>query len=174
MAARKKLLRWLAYAGIFILLAVLQTTPGFLPTIWGSVPVFMLPAVIAVGMQEGETAGAVCGIIGGLVWDAHCTSVFGYNALFLMLLGITAGLLVQFLFRKSVVTSLIFCVCGVVLYELCGWFFFDYMTGRQDFVFCLVHIVLPVAAYTLLFAAPLYYGAVLLGRKLSLSDQSNG
>ena len=55
----------LIYCFGLIFCYVLQTTPGFLQ-IFGVKPFLVIPAVIAIAMQEGEFTGALYGALGGI------------------------------------------------------------------------------------------------------------
>lgn len=167
------LLKWLAYAACTLLLAVLQSQLGFYPHYPGAVPLLPLCFVVSVGMAEGDTAGGVYGALSGLLWDCGTGRVFGFNALFLMVYGVAAGLLARLLFRRTGVTALLFTFAAALLHELLTWFFFLYMTGSGDFVYAMLHIALPAVLATLVFALPVFYGVRALSARLSGSDSGD-
>jgi rod shape-determining protein MreD len=152
----KNLLKWTAYTLVVLLAAILQGTPNLF-IIAGVMPLLIIPCVIAISMFEGETPGAVFGILGGLIWDIESGRAFGYNALFLMIMCIAAALLIQNLFRNTIASAFIFCICAVALHEFITWFFFIYLTGDERFVFAFLRIILPTAAYTVIFVLPIYF-----------------
>jgi rod shape-determining protein MreD len=123
--------------------------------------------VVAIAMFEGETAGALYGVLGGLLWDCASGTAFGFNALFLMFIGITVGLLVNYLFRNTLFSVFLFTAVFSVIIELITWFFFYYMVRDTNIIFVFLMIILPAVLYTLLFTAPLYYGVKQIKKKLT-------
>ena len=157
-------IKWTVYTVAVFLLSVLQADPFFLPKIWRMGPILLVPAVVCIAMFEGETAGAVYGVIAGLLWDAQCGRLFGFNAFFLLVFGMFAGLLVKYLFRNTVVSVLLLTLSLTLLLEFVTWFFFDNLFGDYDIAYAFLKVMLPTSLYTLIFAFPFYFGA----KKLSL------
>ena len=158
--------KWAVYAACFILVAVLQFVRSF-PQIFHVTPLFLIPAVITVAMFEGEMAGAVYGVFAGLLWDASAGRIFGFNGFFLMIVGLSAGLLVTYVFRNTMVSSVLLTGGFTLLLEILTWFFFYYITGLGRFAFFFPQVILPTVLYTLPFAIPLFYGARQVNRKLT-------
>ena len=148
-----------------ILISVLQGTPNALPVIVGVVPLIVIPCVVSIAMFEGETAGAAFGILGGLLWDIENGKPFGFNALFLMITCILISLLIQNLFRNTIVSAIIFCIVATFFQEFATWFFFVYLNGNENFLYAFFFIILPAIIYTLIFILPFYYLTKLLNNK---------
>ena len=169
---RYNVMKWAVYAFSILLLAVFQMQAAFYPRIMDMTPLFLIPAVIAVAMFEGETAGGIFGVVAGLLWDSGTGRVFGFNALFLMCTGIAIGLFVKFLLKSTPLSSLLFTAAFTVTHEFITWFFFYYMTGKRDIVYAFFHIMLPTAGLTLVFALPLYFLVRLINRRLTSQDSN--
>lgn len=163
----RKWLKWAVYAVGVMLIAVIQGDPHMLPHVLGLAPLLMIPCVTAISMIEGEKAGVAYAVLGGLFWDIGSGGIFGFNAFFLLFAGFGAALLVQFLFRNTVVSSLIFCAGFTFIHECITWFFFVYLRGTVNFGSAFVQVILPTVVYTLVFAAPLYYLVRFASRKLT-------
>lgn len=129
-----------------------------LPKIYDISPLLLIPAVVCIAMFEGETVGAVFGIIAGLLWDSQSGRVFGFNCFFLMIFGIVVGLLIQNLFRNTVVSALLFTLLTTIILELITWYFFYSIYGDNQIVFALLQVILPTAIYTLVLSIPIYIG----------------
>lgn len=155
---RIRIFKWLLYSAVFILVSVLQFTPHMVPRIAGAGALLLVPTVVCTAMFEGETAGAAFGAFAGLLWDTQGGRVFGFDALFLILFGLCAGLLAQYLLRNTVISALILTFSTLTLYEIITWLFFRSLFGDNHFVFSLVKIILPDSLYTLVFTFPFYYG----------------
>ena len=168
--SRFNVLKWAAYALCILLLAVFQLQAASYQRFMDVTPLLLIPAVASIAMLEGETAGGIFGIIAGLFWDSGTGRAFGFNALFLMCIGIAVGLFVKFLLRNTKLSVLLFTVIFTVSHELVTWFFFYYMTGIHDFGYALLRIIVPTTGLTLIFALPLYLGIRVINRKLTSQD----
>lgn len=167
---RLNILKWSVYTLCILLLTVFQMQAAFYPSYMGMTPLFVIPAVISIAMFEGETAGGIYGILAGLVWDCGTGRAFGFNALFLMCIGITIGLLIKFVFRNTVLSIFLFTLIFTVIHEFVTWFFFYYMIDNHDILFAIYHIIIPTTVLTLIFALPLYLGARVINRRLTVYD----
>ena len=75
---KKNSVKWLLYIFSLFLAFILQTTVGFFQ-VFGVKPIFILPVMVYISMFEGELAGAVIGIVGGLFWDTAADKLLGFN-----------------------------------------------------------------------------------------------
>ena len=66
--SRSQLLKWVCYALLALLCAVLQTTPGLFQ-LDAAKPLYLLPLALAVAVFEDAFSGAVFGAVLGLLWD---------------------------------------------------------------------------------------------------------
>ena len=173
MIRRVNVLKWAAYTLCTILLSVFQMQEGFYPKIMDSTPLFAIPLVVSIALLEGETAGGIFGILAGIVWDCGTGRIFGFNALFLMIIGIGIGLFIKFLFHNSGLTVMLFTFIFTVFHEFITWFFFDYMTSIRDLSFAFFHIILPTAILTVIFALPIYFCVRVINHKLTFSEKSD-
>lgn len=149
--------KWVIYTAGFLLVSVFEFTPHMIPPIDHAAPLLLIPLLICTSMFEGETAGAMFGVLAGLIWDTQGGKVFGFDALFLLIFGLCAGLLVEYLFRNTIVSALIFTLSFTFLLEVLTWFFFRSLFGINNFVYSLLHVILPTSLYTLVFTVPFYY-----------------
>jgi rod shape-determining protein MreD len=163
-------LKWAVYTLIFILLSVFQLQVAFYPKFMDVTPLFLIPAVIVTAMFEGDTAGGIFGIVAGLIWDSGTGRVFGFNALFLMVIGICIGLFVKFLFKNTLLNAFLFTIVFTFTHELATWFFFYYMTSNHDIIYALLHVILPTEFLTIIFVLPLFYGIRALNRRMTPKD----
>lgn len=84
--------RGLAYGGIFIAAALVQSAWLVRLEIWGAVLDPLLPLVVAIGIFRGSEAGAVSGIAAGLLQDLLGGTTLGLYGLSKMVIGFAAGL----------------------------------------------------------------------------------
>ncbi len=107
---------------VFVLLIlavhILQNTRGLFPEIFGVKANPLIPLVICIGMFEREIAGAVLGMLAGILWDSVSPMGDGYNALLLMLAGAAAGLLIDYLMRNNLMTALLLSGFACLIYSV--------------------------------------------------------
>ena len=85
--SRGQIVKWICYALLGLLCAVLQTTPGLFQ-FGAAKPLWLLPLALAVAVFEGEFAGAVFGAVCGLMWDWLAGRTVGMLALELLVLSL--------------------------------------------------------------------------------------
>lgn len=168
--SRFNILKWAAYAFCILMLAVFQMQAPAYPRILDVTPLFLVPAVAAIAMLEGETAGGIYGIAAGLFWDSGTGRVFGFNAFFLMCIGIAIGLFVKFLFRNTIFSAFLSTAIFTLTHEFVTWFFFYYMAGNHDINFAFLRVILPTVGMTVIFALPVYLLMRMINRRLTSQD----
>lgn len=154
---KRKIIKWTLYIAVFYLIAVFQFTPAMLPRVVQMGPLPLVPAVICAAMCEGGPAGVGLGVLAGLMWDSQGGPLFGFDALFLMMFGLFAGLLAEYIFRNSILTALLFSLASLFTLEFLTWFFFFYLFGDKEIGFAFFKIILPTVLNSLVYTVPLYF-----------------
>ena len=162
--AQKRVIVWLVYALSTLLLLVVQTAPRFFPAIGGARPMPLLTFVICVAVLGGARTGVTVGVIAGVLWGVFSSRLFGFDALLLMLLGLAAGLLVEWLLRANFYTALLLCAGGILLYVLFDWLFFYVIFQRAQPFAILFKVLLPSGLYTVLLTPIVYAFSLLIAR----------
>lgn len=146
--SRGQIVKWICYALLGLLCAVLQTTPGLFQ-FGAAKPLWLLPLALAVAVFEGEFAGAVFGAVCGLMWDWLAGRTVGMLALELLLLCFALSVLVQVYLQGSTWNfALIGTGTALVVLSL-DWLFFYYMPGYSWALSRWLTFVLPSAMMTL-------------------------
>lgn len=146
--SRGQIVKWICYALLGLLCAVLQTTPGLFQ-FGAAKPLWLLPLALAVAVFEGEFAGAVFGAVCGLMWDWLAGRTVGMLALELLLLCFALSVLVQVYLQGSTWNfALISTGTALVVLSL-DWLFFYYMPGYSWALSRWLTFVLPSAMMTL-------------------------
>ena len=146
--SRGQIVKWICYALLGLLCAVLQTTPGLFQ-FGAAKPLWLLPLALAVAVFEGEFAGAVFGAVCGLMWDWLAGRTVGMLALELLLLCFALSVLVQVYLQGSTWNfALISTGTALVVLSL-DWLFFYYMPGYSWALSRWLTFVLPSAVMTL-------------------------
>ena len=132
--SRSQILKWCCYVlGLFVC-AALQTTPGLFQ-LGQAKPLLLLPLCLAVSVCEGEFAGALFGMVCGLLWD--------YTA------GRTVGVLVQLYLQSAPGNFAVISAAAALLVLSCDWLFFYRMPGYSGSAQRYLWFVLPSAALTI-------------------------
>ncbi len=147
--------KWTLYTLLLLLCAVLQTMPGLLQV--GNVkPIYILPLCIAIAVQEGEFAGSIFGMIGGLLWDYTAGVIVGVFAVLLLIICFCASLLVQLYLRGSTLNFFLLCLGSNLLVLSTNFMFFYYMQGYENPWYRYGTVVVPMAFYGAVIALPLF------------------
>lgn len=146
--SRSQVLKWSCYALALFVCAALQTTPGLLQ-IGQAKPLFLLPLCLAVAVFEGEFAGALFGMVGGLLWDYTAGRTIGMLALELLLLCFAVAVLVQLYLQSAPGNFAVISIVAALLLLSVDWLFFYFMPGYNNAVLRYLVFVLPSAALTI-------------------------
>lgn len=149
--------RRLIIAAIIILCALLQTTAGYFPSFFGVHFFLLIPLCVCVAVFEGERWGGAFGVFAGALWDLSHGGGDGYNALFLLVICATVGVLVRYLMQKNLVTSLVMSAVACLGYAILYVMFFVSAQGIERPAYLFVRYYLPDAALSFLLTFIFYY-----------------
>ena len=140
--SRGQIVKWICYALLGLLCAVLQTTPGLFQ-FGAAKPLWLLPLALAVAVFEGEFAGAVFGAVCGLMWDWLAGRTVGMLALELLLLCFAVSAVMQLYFKNSAANFALIASAAALLVLTLDWLFFYYMPGYSGAASRWLWFVLP-------------------------------
>ena len=153
--SRSQILKWCCYVlGLFVC-AALQTTPGLFQ-LGQAKPLLLLPLCLAVSVCEGEFAGALFGMVCGLLWDYTAGRTVGMLALELLLLCFAVSAVMQLYFKNSAVNFALIASAAALLVLTLDWLFFYYMPGYSGAASRWLWFVLPTAALSVPVCFPLF------------------
>lgn len=144
-----KILDIIFYAVWLLIAALLQPTVMRWMEIFGIGPNIFLIFVIAAALIRGKRAGAVCGLVFGLVLDMLVGRMIGVNALIFMYAGFLVGILCErFISGTESLTAAVIIfsmslLCGIVYYIA-----YSMVWGDIGFFKGIFRVVLPEALYT--------------------------
>ena len=135
---------------------MLQTTVFRHLPLGGVVPNILIMITAASGLMYGRKLGMFSGFVGGLMIDAMFNSVIGLTILIYSFIGYVNGMLNKLYFKERlyipVITIVLSDLAYGVLYNVCRFM----LRGRMDFMFYLMHVMIPEAVYTLIIGVPIY------------------
>ena len=153
--SRSQILKWCCYVlGLFVC-AALQTTPGLFQ-LGQAKPLLLLPLCLAVSVCEGEFAGALFGMVCGLLWDYTAGRTVGMLALELLLLCFAVSAVMQLYFKNSAANFALIASAAALLVLTLDWLFFYYMPGYSGAASRWLWFVLPTAALSVPVCFPLF------------------
>ena len=155
--------KYAAYGLAMALLYVLQTTPGFL-TVFGVKPNLVIPAAVCAAMLEGEFAGGLYGALAGLLCDLSAPSIFGFNAIILLVACVVAGLAFLYLLRPCVINFVLMALGALAARGLLDYLLNYLMWNYENVGMILVHQILPGILYSAAVSPLVYYLYVRIGR----------
>lgn len=141
-------LKWVTYTLELFLVYIIQFTPNLLPSFLGVKPLLLVVFALSISMFESENRAMWIGLIAGLFMDLGSSTVFGFNALILMVLCYICGVLVVFLMRNNIVSAMVLGVSGLMITELLRWFFVYVLWGDPKIWYYLYAIMLPRVVYS--------------------------
>ncbi|MCI8622237.1 MAG: hypothetical protein HFG26_01075 [Provencibacterium sp.] len=147
--------KYLAYLLLFLLLYVLQSTPGMLGVL-GVRPVLLIPAAVTLAMYEGEFTGGLFGALAGMLCDLGAFSFYGLYSILLLCCTVAGGLLVIHLMRRTLRVAMLLTLGTAAL---CGLlrFYFDYgLWGYAGISRLFWEQSVPTAIYTTV-VTPLFF-----------------
>lgn len=157
-----RVIRYMAYVLEFLVLFMVQETPGLLPAIFGVRPVLLLPAAVTIAMFEEETPAMSFGILAGLFCDFGLSGMLGFHALVLAVFCYFVSVIARIYFQSNLATALLTGLWTIGLAICAQWLFLYYFRySMAEYAF--LHHYLPKFFYTMLFVPLLY----LLNRGLS-------
>ncbi len=165
-------LAWILYGIGALLFALIQAAPRFLPTIANARPAPLILLAVCVAMLEGPRVGAAVAVLAGLLWDMYSFHIFGLNAILLLCVAVTVGLLVEWLLRSNFLSAMVLCAGGILTHTLLEWLLCYALFLHEEAGMVLLKVYLPNALYTMLLA-PFMYGLVLMTARF-LRRRKNG
>ena len=153
MTQRDHIIKWCSYALAFLLVAGLENLVFSRLPIWGVIPVMAPLAVVAVGVFEGSTAGAVFGIAAGVFCDALYLGTGGGMTAACVLMGLLSGITTQYAFNASLAGCYI---CSALALLGLDGVRVGYHLLRGEALQGLLRIAVPEILYSLALTLPIY------------------
>ncbi len=145
--------KYIVYGVEMFLVYIIQFTPSLLPVFFGESPMLLTVCAVSIALFEGDIAGMWFGMAAGLLIDIGSTAPFGFYGLVNLIICYGCGLLVMYLMRNNVVTSVILGFAAVVAVSVAQ---FVFISGSSDIMFFIPNILLPRAVYSTV-TMPLFF-----------------
>lgn len=146
--------KYIVYGVELFIVYIIQFTPSLLPRIFGESPMLLTVCAVSIALFEGDVVGMWFGMAAGLLIDAGSTAPFGFYALVHLIICYGCGLLVMYLMRNNIVTSVLLGFAAAAVASLAQWIFFS---GSSDLLYFIPNILLPRAVYTTVTMPAFFY-----------------
>lgn len=123
----------------------------------GVTPNVLICVVSTYGFMKGRRHGIVVGFFTGLLLDIFSGTLFGFNALVYMYIGLLNGLFKKQFFGDDLRLPLILIGTSDLVYGVFSYLALYAIKARYDFSFYLMNIIFPEVVYTLLVSIFIYY-----------------
>lgn len=165
-------LSWIVYGLGALVIMLMQNAPRLFPVIGYARPTPLILFAICVAMFEGPRIGAIIGVFTGLLWDLYAFRLFGLNALLILAITVTVGLLVQLILRTNFISGMLLCGSGVVIHMLLDWLICYALFMHEETWTVLLKVYLPNALYTVILSPLMYW--MVLGLARFIRRKKNG
>lgn len=150
------ILKHVIYTVLVLVCYILQETPRLLAI--GNVrPILVISVIAAIAMIEGEFAGGLFGLLGGVLCDTAAFHIFGVAPIFFLILGCACGLLVIYLIQPNVKTAFLLCGGFALVYGVIAHYLIYGLWGYAGANRLLLFKTLPSAVYTALFGMAAFW-----------------
>ncbi len=154
---RFKWIRYFAYTIEFMVIFMVQETPGLIPAVFGARPVLLIPAAISVALFEDERASLLFGLFGGLLIDFGMGETLGFHALLLMVICYYLAQTAANLIKTNFLTAMIAVTVTAAIIFVLQWVFFYLISTYDDAFYVLTVHYLPRFCFTVLIMPITYY-----------------
>ena len=152
----KNALMWALYAALTLLVFVVQTVSFGRPRFFGVKLCFIPVLVACAAMHTGSEAGAIFGMICGLVWTLSGADGGALHIVLLAVCGALAGYLCDRYLVRNLVSALLMSLMSLLICQISLFLFKCFFTsiGAEGFLPVLVQVGL-----SLLLCPPVYLAA---------------
>lgn len=134
-------------------------------------PNLLIVITSSIGFMRGKKEGMLTGFLAGLLIDIFYGNYMGVQAFIYMVLGYSNGYFQKLFYDEDVKLPLILIGGSEFIYGLLMFVTMFMLRAKFNFVYYLVHIILPELVYTLLATLLLYQLVRKLNHWLELSEK---
>ncbi len=167
---------YIYYSTVALMLAAvyfIQSSTPIIPAIFGVKPNPAFVLLIVFAMFGGEWAGIFGGLALGIATDVISAAPDGFNALFMMIVGLISALLSIYLFNRRLPAAMVLTGICSAAYYLALWLVEELPRGYDGVGFYLLRYSLPSAVYSFLFVFPFWFIIGTMSRQKRRSPKGN-
>ena len=139
------------FAGFLLQFGVFANSP-----LIDTVPNILLIITVAFGFMNGKNQGMAVGFACGLLMDIASMSAVGFHMIIFILIGYVNGALHQWLYSDYILFPLLVTTFCSFIYGGYLYVFQFLIRNRLNFVYYLLHVILPEVIYTVVMTCVVY------------------
>lgn len=140
----------------------------------GIVPNLLIVLTASFGFMRGEKTGLLIGFFCGLLADIFFASVIGFYALLYMYIGYMNGKFCTIFYPQDIKLPVALILGSDFAYGIVCYVIMFLLRGRFDFMYYLVHVILPEIVYTIVVTLLLYPLILWINTCLERGEQRSG
>lgn len=143
-------IRWTLFIFLVFVCTIIMSTGGSIK------PILFIPLCAAICMNEGEYPATALGASCGLLLDIASGRLFGYNAVFLIVISVLTSLLFKHYLLQNWVNVLLLTTAYSAVHEILDYFFMYAMWNYESSGKIFSSVSVPCFIYTVI-SAPFVY-----------------
>ena len=156
-------IRRVIFACLIVLFFLIQSS-AWNDGIFGIRIFWLIPLSVSIAMFERETSGMLFALLAGALWDASSV-YYGFNAVFLTVIGFVCGTLISNLMRNNLSTALLMTFVSSFLYSFIYWLISYVFAGTGGTARALFSVYLPSSLLTVLVVPVTYFIVLAIVKK---------
>lgn len=162
---KKKLaIKWIIYSVAVIFFYIIMRSGAF--DMWQ--PIFIIPLAVAVAMQTTELPSCVFALFCGYMIDISYGFIFGFSAVWLMLVCVSSTILIRNLIKVNLFNFLVITLIAVILEFSMQYLFYVALWNVPGGEYILTNSIIPTAVSTFIASPLMYYGVKITDKKFSI------
>lgn len=156
---------------IILICFLLQSTVFPKITFFSVKPNLLIIVTASFGFMRGKKEGMFVGFICGILMDIFWGGLLGFYALIYATIGYVNGFFKRMFYDEDIKLPLGMIAASELIYGLVVYICLFMLQGEFNFLYYLVHIILPELVYTILVTLVLYQIILQINRKLEAEEQ---
>ena len=156
---------------IILICFLLQSTVFPQITFFSVKPNLLIIVTASFGFMRGKKEGMFVGFICGILMDIFWGGLLGFYALIYATIGYVNGFFKRMFYDEDIKLPLGMISASELIYGLVVYICLFMLQGEFNFLYYLVHIILPELVYTILVTLVLYQIILQINRKLEAEEQ---
>lgn len=166
-----RLLRYLLYSLLILVLYILQGTPGLFPEILGARPILLLSVALSIAMFEPAIPTIAFAVAAGILLDLGYGDTLGMHAIMFVLICYLVSALTKSILQVNLVTATIIAVISTAIVIFFGWLFQYVLAGYSYAGYALTNVYIPKFFYTLIMFPLIFLGTNLIASFIRSAEE---
>lgn len=116
--------------------------------ILGVTPNAVLALIIALALVSEPFEAGAYGFAAGALWDLMWGRVFGIHTLLFLYVALLARAFIELMYKKGLSVVIVITFLAAIFYETVFFFLSFFIWGETGFLYVMLRIIIPSAAYT--------------------------